>query len=103
MRVGLLLAALLVQGLLRGLRLGRDAAEGQVDRLQPRGDIPVRTAQEVPFYQGGVLLEGARYPVVVILQPPNPDDLYVGMPVSARFLPAEERTGRPRDFYFVPD
>lgn len=59
--------------------------------------------REVPFYQGGVLLEGARYPVVVILQPPNPDDLYVGMPVSARFLPAEERTGRPRDFYFVPD
>ena len=59
--------------------------------------------REVPFYQGGVHLEGARYATVVILKPPDFDALYVGMPMRAEFLPPEQRTGRPRDFYFVPD
>ncbi|HEY5531708.1 MAG TPA: zinc ribbon domain-containing protein [Candidatus Anoxymicrobiaceae bacterium] len=59
--------------------------------------------REVPFYQGGVLVDGARYPVIAILQPSGPDELRAGMAVRAKFLPAEERTGRPRDFYFVPD
>lgn len=58
---------------------------------------------EVPFYQGGVRLEGARYATVVILRPEKFEDLEVGMPMRAGFLPREERTGRPRDFYFEPD
>ncbi|MBU4386357.1 MAG: Zn-ribbon domain-containing OB-fold protein [Actinobacteria bacterium] len=59
--------------------------------------------KEVPFFQGGVHLDGARYPVVVMLRPVEFEDLHVGMPVHAEFLPSEERTGRIRDFYFVPD
>lgn len=58
---------------------------------------------DVPFYQGGVLLESARYPVIAILKPDDPAVLRPGMPVRAEFLPPAERTGRPRDFYFVPD
>lgn len=58
---------------------------------------------EVPFYQGGVHLEGVRYATVVIIRPESFEDLYVGMPMKAEFLPADERTGRPRDIYFVPD
>jgi hypothetical protein len=81
-------------------------------KMPPRGKLTVvgrvdislsDMRKEVPFYQGGVRLEGARYPIVAILKPPDPDALYVGMPVKAQFLPPEERTGRPRDFYFVPD
>lgn len=59
--------------------------------------------RDVPFYQGGVLLDGARYAIVVILKPERFEDLRVGMRVKARFLPPEERTGRTRDLYFVPD
>lgn len=58
---------------------------------------------EVPYYQGGVLLDGARYPVIAILKPSDPKALRAGLPVRAEFLPPGERTGRTRDFYFVPD
>jgi len=58
--------------------------------------------KEVPYIQGGVHLEGARYAVAVCIRA-NYEDLYVGMPVKVEFLPPEERTGRIRDFYFVPD
>ena len=62
----------------------------------------LQTAQ-VPFVQGSVLLEGARYPVVVFYRDVAYEDMYRGMPVRVEFLPPEERTGRSRDFYFVPD
>lgn len=57
----------------------------------------------VPFFQGGVHVDGTRYPVVAILKPEKFEDLRVGMPLRVEFLPPEERTGRTRDFYFVPD
>ncbi len=80
--------------------------------MQPRGSITVFSRVEislsdmrrdVPFFQGGVQLEGARYPVIAILKTTDPAALKAGMPVRAEFLPPGERTGRPRDFYFVPD
>lgn len=61
-------------------------------------DVP----REPPFYGGGVIMEGARYPVVVALRPTDYDSLYQGMPMKAGFLPPEERTGRITDFFFVP-
>ncbi len=80
--------------------------------MPPRGTITIfgrvdislsEMRTEVPFYQGGVLLEGARYPVIAILKPADPAVLRAGLPVQAEFLPPEERTGRTRDFYFVPE
>lgn len=62
-------------------------------------DVP----RESPFFGGGVQLEGARYPVVAKLKPPDYDSLYRGMSMRAEFLPPEERTGRITDFFFVPD
>jgi uncharacterized OB-fold protein len=62
----------------------------------------LQTAQ-VPFVQGSVLLEGARYPVVVFYRNVTFEEMYRGMPVRVEFLPPEERTGRTRDFYFVPE
>ncbi len=59
--------------------------------------------RQTPFYQSGVRLEGARYSIVAVLTPGDPAELRVGMPLRARFLPKEERTGRPTDFYFVPE
>jgi uncharacterized OB-fold protein len=59
--------------------------------------------RDVPFYQGGVHLDGVRYPIAAILDAPSYDDFFVGMPVRAKFLPPEERRGTPRDFHFVPD
>ncbi len=59
--------------------------------------------KDVPFIQGGVHLEGARYVLVSCIREIAFEDLYTGMPVRAEFLPPEERTGRIRDFYFVPD
>lgn len=56
-----------------------------------------------PFVQGSVLLEGARYPVVVFFRDVAFEDMHRGMPVRVEFLPPEERSGRARDFYFVPD
>jgi uncharacterized OB-fold protein len=56
-----------------------------------------------PFIQGSVMLEGARYPIVVFYRDVAFDDLHAGMPVRIEFKPADERTGRIRDFYFVPD
>jgi uncharacterized protein len=58
---------------------------------------------DVPFFQGGVHLDEARYPVVVVLRPEKYEDLRVGMRMRAEFIPPGERTGRPRDIYFVPD
>jgi hypothetical protein len=69
-----------------------------------RVDISLSEIQrDTPFYQGGVLLDGVRYPVVALLRPQRHEDLRVGVRVKAEFLPAGSRTGRPRDFYFVPD
>lgn len=59
--------------------------------------------RDVPFYQGGVHLDGVRYPIAAILNAPDPDALHAGMRVKAKFLPPEERHGTPRDFHFVPD
>ena len=59
--------------------------------------------KEVPFIQGGVHLEEARYAVPIGIKKVAFEDLYTGMPVHAEFFPPEERTGRIRDFYFVPD
>jgi uncharacterized OB-fold protein len=58
---------------------------------------------EVPYCQGGVYLDEARYPIVAFLKNVDLGSMSVGMPVRAEFLPSEERTGRTRDFYFVPD
>ena len=58
---------------------------------------------EVPYCQGGVHLEEARYPIVAFIKNVEFEKLYVGMPVRAEFLPPGERTGRIRDFHFVPD
>lgn len=69
-----------------------------------RVDISLTDLQrEVPFYQGGVHLDGVRYPIVALLRNVTMDTLHRGMRVRAEFLPQEERTGRIRDFYFVPD
>ena len=62
----------------------------------------IQTAQ-VPFVQGSVQLDEARYPIVNFFRNVSYEDLSKGMPVKVEFLPAEERTGRIRDFYFVPD
>lgn len=59
--------------------------------------------QQPPFMQGSVLLEGARYPIVSFFREVAFEEMSAGMPVKAVFLPPEERTGRIRDFYFVPD
>jgi len=67
-------------------------------------DVSLNDIQkEVPFIQGGVHLEGARYATPIGIKNVAFEDLYTGMPVRAEFLPPEERTGRIRDFYFVPD
>lgn len=58
---------------------------------------------DVPFIQGGVQLDEARYPIVEFIKNVEFDDMYKGMPVRAEFYPPERRTGRIRDFYFVPD
>lgn len=72
--------------------------------LCSRVDISLSELQrDVPFYQGGVQLEGARYAVVAFLRNIDLESAYVGMPVRVEFKPPEERTGRIRDFYFVPD
>lgn len=55
------------------------------------------------FIQGSVLLEGARYPIVSFFRDLAFEDMRKGKPVTAVFLPEEERTGRIRDFYFVSD
>lgn len=57
---------------------------------------------EVPYIQGGVLLDGARYALVNFIRNVEYEKLYQGMPVRVEFKPAEERTGRMRDFYFAP-
>jgi hypothetical protein len=62
----------------------------------------IQTAQ-VPFVQGSVQLDEARYPIVNFFRNVSYENLSKGMPVKVEFLPAEERTGRIRDFYFVPD
>jgi uncharacterized OB-fold protein len=59
--------------------------------------------RDVPFYQGGVHLDGVRYPIAATLGPTDYESLYAGMPVRAEFLPPAERSGTPRDFHFVPD
>lgn len=59
--------------------------------------------KNVPFFQGGVHLEEARYPIVAFLKPAEIDGLSAGMQMRVEFLPARERTGRTRDFFFVPD
>ncbi len=56
-----------------------------------------------PFVQGSVRLENARYPMVNFIREAAWEDIFPGMPVRARFLPQEERTGRIRDFHFVPE
>jgi len=58
---------------------------------------------EVPYMQGGIRLEGARYAIVNYLRGFDYEKTYNGMPVRAEFYPLEQRTGRVRDFYFVPD
>jgi hypothetical protein len=57
---------------------------------------------EVPYIQGGVLLDGAAYPAISFIRGEF-SEMENGMRVRAEFLPAEERTGRIRDFFFVPD
>jgi uncharacterized protein len=59
--------------------------------------------QQPPFLQGSVLLDGARYPIVSFFRDVAFDDMHRGKRMKAVFLPPEERTGRIRDFYFVPD
>jgi uncharacterized OB-fold protein len=59
--------------------------------------------REVPYCQGGVQLEGARYALVNYIRGAEFESLRPGVPVRAEFLPPEQRTGRVRDFYFVPD
>lgn len=80
--------------------------------MEPRGTVTLFSKvsvslndiqTEVPYIQGGVRLESARYPLVQFIKDVAYEDLYRGMPVKAEFLPPEERTGRIRDFYFVPD
>lgn len=59
--------------------------------------------EEVPFYQGGVLLEGARYPIVCRIKPDDEEKLRPGLPMRVEFKSSEERLGRVTDYYFVPD
>lgn len=67
-------------------------------------DISLNDLQtEVPFIQGGVLVDGAAYPVVCFIRSDDFSTLKRGMRVHAEFVPEEQRTGRIRDFYFVPD
>lgn len=61
-------------------------------------DVP----REAPFIGGSVLLEEARYPVVVKFVADDYSSLRQGTPVRAEFLPKEQRIGRITDFYFVP-
>jgi uncharacterized protein len=56
-----------------------------------------------PFLQGSLLLDGARYPIVSFFRDVAFEDMRRGKRMKAVFLPPEERTGRIRDFYFVPD
>jgi len=81
--------------------------------MEPRGKVVVFSRIEInlndlqrmqpPFLQGSVLLEGARYPIVSFFRDVAFEDLHRDMPVKAVFLPPGERTGRIRDFYFVPE
>jgi len=83
------------------------------EEMSPRGEVVVFSRIEInlndlnqmtpPFVQGSVLLSGARYPIVSFFRDVDFADMHKGMPVKAVFLPAEERTGRIRDFYFVPE
>ena len=58
---------------------------------------------EVPFYQGGVRLEGARYPIVCRIKLDDEEKLRPGIPMRVEFKPPEERLGRVTDYYFVLD
>jgi uncharacterized OB-fold protein len=58
---------------------------------------------EVPFYQGGVRLEGARYPIVCRIKLDDEEKLKPGIPMKVVFKPPEERLGRVTDYYFVLD
>lgn len=79
--------------------------------MEPRGKVTLfgevkislnDIQTEVPYIQGGVQLEGARYPLVQFIKA-SYGELYRGIPVRVEFRPPAERTGRIRDFYFVPD
>jgi uncharacterized OB-fold protein len=58
---------------------------------------------EVPFYQGGVRLEGARYPIVCRIKLDDEEKLRPGIPMRVEFKTPEERLGRVTDYYFVLD
>lgn len=58
---------------------------------------------EVPFYQGGVHLEGARYPIPCRIKTDDEGKLRPGIPMQVEFKPPEERLGRVNDYYFVPE
>lgn len=59
--------------------------------------------EEVPFCQGGIHLEGARYPMAARIKTSDESLLVEGAPMRVEFKPAQERRGRVTDYYFVPD
>lgn len=59
--------------------------------------------EEVPFRQGGVQLDEARYPIIGRLRVEDESVLRPGTRLKVRFKPEEERKGRVTDYYFVLD
>ncbi len=59
--------------------------------------------EKVPFRQGGVHLDGARYPIIGRLEVEEEERLVSGARLRVAFKPQEERRGRVSDYYFVLD
>ncbi len=59
--------------------------------------------EKVPFRQGGVHLDGARYPMVGRIEVEDESMLEPGMRLKVCFKPEEERQGRVSDYFFVPE
>ena len=75
-------------------------------RVQMFGTVFISLSElqtEVPYCAGGVLLDGARYPLINYFRDIDFAEIHPGMPVRAEFLVPEKRLGSIRDFYFVPD
>jgi uncharacterized OB-fold protein len=57
--------------------------------------------EKVPFRQGGVRLDGARYPIVGRLEVDDESRLVPGARLRVSFKPPEQRQGRVSDYFFV--